>query len=66
MEKKEPKRLRIKSGVSEWQTFQLLTARWLHTQYAGTEYPALWIVLRLFRFFLFLSLSFRPRFGKGL
>ena len=37
----------------EWQTFQLLTARWLHTQYAGTEYPALWIVLKLFRFFFF-------------
>ena len=41
------------SGLSEWQTFQLLTARWLHTQYAGAEYPALWIVLRLFRFFSF-------------
>ena len=41
------------SFLSEWQTFQLLTARWLHTQYAGTEYPALWIVLRLFRSYFF-------------
>ena len=39
--------------LSEWQTSQLLTARWLHTQYAGTEYPALWIVLRLFRSYFF-------------